>query len=440
MPATLVDDTPFEISDLEAQIRAFNAAPSAPEPQPVGAGTDWREVIDTSNDAFVSVDASGVVSEWNVRAEALFGWSREAAIGRPLHDTLFPEKRGESPASGLQQLTRAGHEGKRIEVLATCSDGREIPAEISMSMMHRNGEIVFNAFIHDISARRELQAQLAHGQKLESIGQLSAGIAHEINTPTQYVGDNTRFVRDALDDVMAVLDAYAKLADDVRSGADPQRALTEVEQALETADLDYLTGELKDAVSQSLDGIDRVASIVRAMKEFSHPGSATKTPTNLNEAIAATITVATNEWKYVAAVERDFDDSLPLVPCLPGDFNQVVLNIIVNAAHAIGDKLGKNSTEKGLITVSTKAEAEWARITITDSGCGIPDDVVNRIFDPFFTTKDVGVGTGQGLAISRSVIVDKHAGTLEVDTKLGEGSTFTIRIPLTSDQAPGALV
>ena len=142
----------------------------------------------------------------------------------------------------------------------------------------------------------------------------------------------------------------------------------------------------------------------------------------------------------MAAVERDFDDSLPLVPCLPGDFNQVVLNIIVNAAHAIGDKLGKNSTEKGLITVSTKAEAEWARITITDSGCGIPDDVVNRIFDPFFTTKDVGVGTGQGLAISRSVIVDKHAGTLEVDTKLGEGSTFTIRIPLTSDQAPGALV
>ncbi|MEM6799532.1 MAG: ATP-binding protein, partial [Planctomycetota bacterium] len=384
--------------------------------------------------------AGGVINEWNVRAQELFGWSREEVVGRRLEETICPQEESRRGSGGLQQLTRAGEEGKRLEVLARHRDGREIPAEVSMSMMQRDGEIVFNAFIHDITARRELQAQLAHGQKLESIGQLSAGIAHEINTPTQYVGDNTRFVQDALSDVFAVLDAYAELAQQVRAGGGTSDALSALDEAIEAADLDYLTGELRDAVSQSLEGVDRVASIVRAMKEFSHPGAATKTPTNLNEAIAATITVATNEWKYVAAVETDFDASLPLVPCLPGDFNQVVLNIIVNAAHAIAEKVGKNSGRKGVIKVATALDGEWAQVTISDNGTGIPAEVINRVFDPFFTTKDVGVGTGQGLAISRSVIVDKHSGTLDVDSKVGDGATFTIRIPVTGENRQGVIV
>ncbi|MEM6330543.1 MAG: ATP-binding protein [Planctomycetota bacterium] len=435
MPAAIADPAAIDVADLESQLRALNANAAARSSSQGRSGIDWRLAIDTSNDAFVSVDASGVIHEWNARAEALFGWPRQEVLGRRLSETIFPEQA--SRGGGLQQITRAGHEGKRLEVIARRRDGRELPAEVSMSMMQRGGAIMFNAFIHDISARRELQAQLAHGQKLESIGQLSAGIAHEINTPTQYVGDNTRFVRDALADVFGVLDAYATLADLVRGGGDARQALPALDRAIEAADLGYLTGELTDAVDQSLEGIERVASIVRAMKEFSHPGSATKTPTNLGDAIAATITVATNEWKYVASVETDFDPAMPLVPCLPGDFNQVILNIIVNAAHAIGEKLGRGG-EKGLISVSTRVEQAWAVVRIADTGTGIPEEVLTRIFDPFYTTKDVGVGTGQGLAISRSVIVDKHGGTLDVESQVGEGAIFTIRLPIGSETHSGA--
>lgn len=439
MAVTLADTAGTEVADLEAQIRAFNAGKQESPKQPAKPSEmDWRQVIDTSNDAFLSVDASGVICEWNARCESLFGWPRDQAIGRHLEDSILPETTNDG-SGGLQQLTRAGQEGKRLEVMVHCRDGRKIPAEVSMSMMQRDGEIVFNAFIHDITSRRELQTQLAHSQKLESIGQLSAGIAHEINTPTQYVGDNTRFIRDAIEDVFDVLKAYGTLADTVRGGTDAQEAVAAVDKAIETADLDYVTEELRDAVSQSLEGVERVASIVRAMKEFSHPGSQTKTPTNLNDAIAATITVATNEWKYIATVDTNFDESLPLVPCLPGDFNQVILNIIVNAAHAIADKLGAKSGEKGLISVATRVDGEWAEIEIKDTGAGIPAEVINRVFDPFFTTKDVGVGTGQGLAISRSVIVDKHDGTINVSSEVGVGSTFLIRIPLAPEQGQGAL-
>ncbi|MEM1303493.1 MAG: ATP-binding protein, partial [Planctomycetota bacterium] len=225
-----------------------------------------------------------------------------------------------------------------------------------------------------------------------------------------------------------------------RAGDDPAKALAAVDRAVEAADLDYLATELRDSVDQTLVGVERVASIVRAMKEFSHPGTTIKTPTDINAAISATITVATNEWKYVATVETDFDEQLPLVPCLPGDFNQVILNIVVNAAHAIGvANEERRDSEKGTIRVRTRRVGEQAVISISDTGTGIPERLLNKIFDPFFTTKDVGIGTGQGLAISRSVVVDKHGGTLEVDSTPGQGATFTIGIPLAAPLTTGGL-
>ncbi|TWT42901.1 two-component system sensor histidine kinase NtrB [Botrimarina hoheduenensis] len=416
-----------ELAELNAELIRLEELDPVPLCDP--AGIDWRGVVDTSNDAFLAVDAAGVLIEWNANAESLFGWSRSEVVGRSLEETILPDGVTEGGVGGLRALAVDPRKGKRLEITTRRRDGSDLPAEVSVATMRHGSSFLFNVFVHDISARRELQSQLAHAQKLESIGQLSAGIAHEINTPTQYVGDNTRFVQEAVGDLMGVLAAFESLAAAVRAGVDTSEALASVEQASEAADLEYLKEELGEAIGQSLEGIERVTTIVRAMKEFSHPGTATKTRIDLAAAIRNTITVATNEWKYVAKIETDFDASLPPTPCLPGDFNQVVLNLIVNSAHAIKQLRGA-SEEKGVISVTTRRENDYAVLTIADDGCGIPPEIVGKVFDPFFTTKEVGVGTGQGLAIARSVIVDKHGGTIHVDTKVGQGTRFTIRLPL----------
>jgi len=280
------------------------------------------------------------------------------------------------------------------------------------------------------SERQMMELQLRQAQKLESIGQLAAGIAHEINTPTQYIGDNTRFLLDAFADLIEVYGEQEKLFQAAKANDVTPALISSVEAAREKADLDYLAMEIPKAIRQSLDGVDRVGKIVRSMKEFSHPGTGQKTAVDLNRAIESTITVARNEWKYVAEMVTEFDTTLPPVPCLPGEINQVILNLIINATHAIGDVAGDGSRGKGTITVTTRNCNPWVEIRIADTGTGIPEKVRHRIFEPFFTTKQVGKGTGQGLAISRAVVVDKHGGTLAFESEMGKGTTFVIRLPL----------
>jgi PAS domain S-box-containing protein len=268
-----------------------------------------------------------------------------------------------------------------------------------------------------LEERDRLEDNLRQAQKLEAIGQLAAGIAHEINTPTQYVGDNLRFLKESFGELDSVITQL------VEAGGGNAR------KALDSADFDYLKEEIPRALNQSLEGVDRVAKIVRAMKEFSHPARE-KTATDLNRAIQSTITVASNEWKYVAEMEMDLDTELPSVHCSPAEFNQVVLNIVVNAAHAITDVVGDGGKGKGKIRVKTRAEGDWAVVEIADTGKGMPTHIQQRIFDPFFTTKEVGKGTGQGLAIAHNVIVDKHGGTIKVVSAPGQGTTFIIRLPI----------
>jgi PAS domain S-box-containing protein len=268
-----------------------------------------------------------------------------------------------------------------------------------------------------LEERDRLEDNLRQAQKLEAIGQLAAGNAHEINTPTQYVGDNLRFLKESFGELDSVIEQL------VAAGGGPART------ALDDADFDYLKEEIPRALNQSLEGVDRVAKIVRAMKEFSHPARE-KTATDLNRAIQSTITVASNEWKYVAEMDMDLDANLPAVHCSPAEFNQVVLNMIVNAAHAISDVVGDGGKGKGRIRVRTRSDGEWAVVEISDSGSGMPAHVQQRIFEPFFTTKEVGKGTGQGLAIAHNVIVDKHGGTIKVVSAPGQGTTFVIRLPI----------
>lgn len=292
----------------------------------------------------------------------------------------------------------------------------------------------------DITERKQAEAeharmetQLRHSQKLEAIGQLAAGIAHEINTPTQFIGDNTRFLRDGFVSLQEIVRAYQRVLVSGSPGLAPA-VVGEIREVERQADLDFLTQEIPRAIDQTLDGVGRVSELVRAMKEFSHPGVTAKTPIDLNRTIANTLTVCRNEWKYVATVTTNFAPDLPPVPLLPGEFNQVILNLVINAAHAIADVVGAEKTTKGTITVSTCRDGEWIDVRVTDTGTGIPAAVRERIFDPFFTTKGVGKGTGQGLSIARSIIVDKHGGGLAFETECGRGTSFIIRLPVVAPQ------
>ncbi len=271
--------------------------------------------------------------------------------------------------------------------------------------------IANQALGREMESRLQAEAELRQAHKLESVGRLAAGVAHEINTPVQFVNDSIHFLRDATTDLLAVVDKLA--------------AGTAAEQATEEFDLDYLRSRIPKAFDRSLDGLERVATIVRSMKEFAHPDSDVR-PVDLNAALACTLTIASSEYKYVADVVTAFGE-LPPVSCLPGAVNQVFLNILVNAAHAIGDVV-TGTAQRGTITVTTRAEGDYAVIEISDTGAGIPDAIKPRIYDPFFTTKEVGKGTGQGLAIARSVI-DKHQGTIDVASTVGH-TTFTLRLPL----------
>jgi len=286
--------------------------------------------------------------------------------------------------------------------------------------------------LETVKQRKLAEAQLIQAQKLESVGQLAAGIAHEINTPTQFVSSNVDFLDESFTEMAELLNGCWDVLQLCKKGEVTKAQIAQVEELAEGVDWEYLKEEIPVAIKQSREGVKRIATIVTAMKEFSHPGSQSKTDVDLNRIIDTTITVARNEWKYVAQIETDLDEKLLPVNCLADEIGQVFLNMIVNAAHAIEGKLGENPEgEKGRILISTRQDDGFAEIRIVDSGAGIPKYAQHRIFDPFYTTKNVGKGTGQGLAIVHSVITSKHEGSITFTTKENEGTTFVITLPQT---------
>jgi C4-dicarboxylate-specific signal transduction histidine kinase len=288
----------------------------------------------------------------------------------------------------------------------------------------------------EIIRRQNAEAQLLQAQKLESIGQLAAGIAHEINTPMQFLCDNLEFLSECSKHLFEVVDTYERnlfAEGRQRSWAERKQELRDM---MERNRFDSIREQVPEAITESLDGIERVINIVRAMKEFAHPGSEQKTGVDLNNAVQSMVTITRNRWKYVAELELDLDPDLPTLNCVPADINQVLMNLIVNAADAIAEKVGDAGLEKGQITVRTGSDGRNVVIEVEDNGCGIPESIRNRIFDPFFTTKDVGQGTGQGLAICYNVVVNKHHGVIDVLSTPGAGTTFRVELPRTSSR-PG---
>ncbi|MBN1765117.1 MAG: response regulator [Sedimentisphaerales bacterium] len=281
-----------------------------------------------------------------------------------------------------------------------------------------------------------LQSQLAQAHKLESIGQLASGIAHEINTPIQYIGDNINFLEEAFKCVEKVLSKHEELINQCRHDPVYEELIEEIDQVHQEANMDYISEEIPQATQHSNDGIQCISDIVRAMKEYSHPGEKEKNKADLNHSIENTITVARNKWKRVARLKTVLDPDLPLVPCYTAEINQVILNLIINAAEAIQEKVGLDMAKLGTITVSTRNDDQWVEIRVSDTGCGIPEAIRDKIFDPFFTTKEVGRGSGQGLMVCYSIITEKHGGSITFETETGKGTTFIVRLPVEVQSSP----
>jgi two-component system, NtrC family, sensor kinase len=386
-----------------------------------------RSVIESALDGIVLLGRDGKIEGLNAAAEKMFGTSQAEAFGQTFLDAFAaPSSR---PALEESLARVAGESGKasptRCRVQGRRRDGREFPIECNFTRLERGSKTMWCAFVRDLTEAQRLQMELHQAQKLEAVGRLASGIAHEINTPIQYIGDNTRFLEESFAGVWELSRRYAEAAP-----PEAREALRGLEEEL---DLEYLREEVPRSIQRTLQGVERVATIVRAMKEFAHPDRKEMVATDLNRAIMATLEIARNEYKYVADVEPSFGE-LPLVKCYAGDLNQVLLNIVINAAHAIGDAM-KGTGSRGKIRITTRREADDAVVAISDDGTGIPEAIRDKVFDPFFTTKEVGRGTGQGLAIARSIIA-KHQGSLGFESKMGKGTTFLLRIPI--EPRPGS--
>lgn len=391
--------------------------------------------VEQAMEAVVITNTEGTIAYVNAAFERVTGYSRAEALGQ----TPRILKSGHQDAAFYADLWSTIEAGEvwRGHFVNRRKDGTRYEEDAVITPVRdESGAIVrYVAVKRDVTEALAMEVQLRQSQKLEAAGALAAGIAHEINTPIQFVGDNTRFMADAFTDVQQLIEAYEGLkgacTKPEQNGQGVADALARVVEAERSADMAYLSAEIPKATAQTLDGVNRVAKIVHAMRQFSHPGGGDHTTAaDLNDALDSTLTVARNELKYVADVETDLDPDLPLVHCHLGDINQVFLNILINAAHAIAAARAGDHAPKGRITVSTRSEGETVVIAIGDTGTGIPEAVRDRVFDPFFTTKEVGRGTGQGLSIAHSVVVGKHGGSLTFDTAPGVGTTFYIRLPV----------
>ena len=387
-------------------------------------------IMNGLNIGVVMLDLDLKILEINNKMEHFFpGFSRGKSLPcyKVFNSTAREEICESCPMKATFQSGKTCEEVKRISTEDGIKDFRVVTSPI----FDKNGKVYAGiALYEDITERLLLERDFQQAQKLESVGQLAAGIAHEINSPIQYIGDNIRFLKDTFQDLCKVLDSYESFRSQLEDTGEVSKEFSQqLSDAIKDADLDYLKKEIPQTIDQSLEGVHRVDKIVRAMKEYSHPSGDEKKMADINKIIDSTVTVCRNEWKYVAELITDLSPDLPAIPCFAGEISQVILNIIVNGAHAINEVTEGGIKGMGKISISTCRTDNGVQIKMSDSGGGIPEKIQDRIFDPFFTTKARGKGTGQGLAIAHRVVVDNHQGVLSFESKIGNGTTFIIELP-----------
>lgn len=389
-----------------------------------------RYILDSVAAGIILVDAeSFTIVEVNPAAEEMIGASEEDLVGKVCHETLCP-----SFSDGCLQDSQE-ERFENSEQMLQQADGQLLPVLKTVVPIDLGGRKHYLESFTDISERKAMEKRIIQSEKMESMGQLAAGIAHEINTPAQYIGDNTRFVEEGTQDLFELIEAYEALL----QAAKEEKAFSELTERIDSSkeeyDLEFLEEEIPVAMQQTLEGVDRISKLVVSVKQYAHPSTEEMASADLNDIIDKTVTLSRNEWKYVAEVRTELDPDLPLIPCKPGEIGQVVLNLLINAAHAIGSKVDPESEAKGDITIRSGQDNGRAWIEVADSGTGIPENVQDKIFDLFFTTKEMGKGTGQGLAIVRKVVEENHHGSLSFQTVSGEGTTFRVSLPLVEGEA-----
>lgn len=385
-------------------------------------------VLETMPNAVLVIDPRGRIQKVNTAARRLAG---DDPVGLPWFERIELSEGSHSDAANLTPLI-----GQDAEAHFIPDRGDPIPILFAGSPIeHGEGNATQGivCVCTDMREKKQLELELRHAQKMETVGQLAAGIAHELNTPIQFVGDNLSFLSDAFEDANRAIGEYRHLISKLDGHPHWSEELASIRAAEERADMDFLAKEVPSALRESMTGIERVSSIVVAMKEFAHPGDGDMSPMDINHGIHSTLTVARNEFKYVAEVELELGE-IPEVVCHQGDINQVILNLVVNASHAIEAKHGSRGN-RGRIAIRTRLEGPSVLIEVEDDGQGVPEDIRHRVFDPFFTTKGVGVGTGQGLAICRNIIEKKHGGKLTLISRPDKGALFRVLIPIQGREA-----
>lgn len=387
-----------------------------------------------ARDAIIMIDGADRIAFWNPAAANMFGYAAAEALGRELHALLTPPRFRAAAAEGLAgfRLTGTGRAvGKTTELAALRKDGSEFPMELSLASVKREDGWWGVAIVRDLTERKALDAELAQAQrhllqseKLAAIGQLAAGVAHELNNPIGFVNSNLNTLDGYLNDLFAIADAYAAV-EAVSPPCCPE--LDAVVALKREKDFNFLRADIFQLVSESKDGLTRVARIVKDLRDFSRAGEAAMKWADLHQGLDSTLNIVWNELKYKCTVTKRYGD-LPPVWCELSRLNQVFMNLLINAGHAIPDK--------GEITIATGigAGGDEVFVAIADTGTGIAPENLTRIFDPFFSTKPVGKGTGLGLALAYG-IVQKHHGRIEVESAPGQGATFTVWLPISGPAA-----
>jgi PAS domain S-box-containing protein len=382
-----------------------------------------NSILNTAPSAIITVDDLANVLTFNPAAERIFGYTPNEIIGNSIN-RLMPLEVAAGHDAYIKNYLKTGQAkviGMPREVMAVRQNGEEFPAQFRINCMEIEGKSFFCGIIDDISETKTLQVQLNQAQKLEAIGQMASGVAHEINTPIQYIGDNLSALKENFVDIIE----FQKKLNSINA----EEIQTQLHSWKSQHDLDFILEDSPKAIQQALEGVEKVSEIVKAMKTFSHmePSQGTQV-INLHEAINSALIISRNSYKYYADIETDFSKDVESLECYPSELNQVFLNLIINAAHAIEEKYSVD--RRGLIRIVTRLIPGMVEILIQDNGSGIPEAIQEKVYNLFFTTKPVGKGTGQGLSLSHSIIVEKHQGKLFFESSHAEGTTFHIQLPL----------
>lgn len=392
---------------------------------------ETQVLLSSISSVLIHLNSAGVITRWNAPAEAVFGISTSEAIGRDCRSLPWGDSK---LAERLESMFHLCGSEVLPNVIVKHSDGTERILDLSVNSICTDGQCSSVLILgNDRTEKSQLEMSLQQAQKLEAIGQLAAGIAHEINTPMQFVKDNIEFLSESLDSLFKLMAVYDRNVSDSESSRPWHERANEIREQLALTQYERIRHEIPQAIIESMEGIHRVIDIVRAMKDFTRMGHDNVEEVDLNAAVQSSVTITRNRWKNTAEMVLDLDPYLPPVKCVQAELSQVLLNLIVNASDALAEQADNSQEAWGRITVRTRYQPGLASLEVTDTGCGIPEHVLSRIFDPFFTTKEVGKGTGQGLTICYNIVVQKLGGAIDVESNIGHGTKFTVQIPMHPD-------